>query len=258
MVATCRRLSVTAIATILAASSCLSVTSTVLAQSQVAATSAEADAKLKVLTDTIENELTTSQSMPPDVTATFASAIELLPNASAAGRRVLIEMPKRLQADALRRQNDESTVQTVNLEVFADVAAKKLAAYAKTANAYTPALTTSQLAVSTIQPQAPPKTTLSLSQPEPHEVSQQIQGLQQQAQALQAQVTQQTQELETLRAKEDKLRQSLNSMRREKHANLRSPHGLPCGDHPGTAVVATQAATWVTGRLGHGCIFYQF
>jgi hypothetical protein len=250
MKTTYRRLGMRAVITIVAAGVCLLPTEAVLGQSQYAATASDADAKLRTLTDTIERELLTSQSMPSDITTTFASAVELLPRASIAGRQAVIDLPGRLRAKASERRNDGSLVQAINLEVFAEFVTKYFTYHAATVGIGGSAVTPLSVTASTVPVS---------SQSAPDDVLQQIQGLQQQVQVLKEQVTQQNQELTALRANDDKTRQTAHSLQGQRRTPIRRARALPCGVHPGGAPVAvTERAAWVEGRLGRGCIFYQF
>jgi hypothetical protein len=254
------RLGISAVAMILAASCYLSSSETVLGQSHYVAAAPDSDGRLKTLADTIEHELSTSQSMPSDITTTFASAVELFPNASVAGRKVLTNLPERLRAKAVQQRNEGSAVQAINLEVFADFVTKYFAYHAAaTDGATTPTVTPLSATASTDDPQPSPEQTAVSGQPAPPEgLRQQIQGLQQQVQALQEQVTQQNQQLAALRTNGDKVRQNATGLRGQRRAAVRRARTLSCATQTGPMVAVTEKASWVAGRLGHGCIFYQF
>jgi len=261
MKAAYRRLGVSAVAIFLATSSYLSSYETVLGQSHHVATAPDTDVRLESLADAIEHELITSQSMPSDITNTFASAVELFPNASVAGRQELINLPKRLRAKAVEQRNAGSVVQAINLEVFADFVTKYFAYHAASAGgANAPTVTPLSVAASTDASQPSSEQTAASSQPAPPEgLRQQIQGLQQQVQALQQQVTRQNQQLAALRTNGDKDRQNMTNSRGPRRATVRrAARTLPCATQTGSMVAVTQKASWVASQLGHGCIFYQF
>jgi hypothetical protein len=261
MKTTYRRLGISTVAIIVAATSYLSSSETVLGQSHYVAAAPDSDVRLRTFADTMERELITSQSMPVDITTTFASAVELFPNASVAGRQVLINLPQRLRAKAVEQRNEGSAVQAINLEVFADFVTKYFTYHAAVAGSGT-APTVTPLSVttaSTDEPQASPEQTAVSVQPTPPEgLHQQIQGLQQQVQALQEQVTQQNQQLAALRTNGDKGHANATNPTGQRRATVRHAHTLPCVTHTGSMVAVTEKASWVAGRLGHGCVFYQF
>ena len=254
------RLGISAVAIILAGSCYLSSSETVLGQSHYVAAAPDSDVRLKTLADTIEHELITSQSMPSDITTTFASAVELFPSASVAGRKVLTNLPERLRAKAAQQRNEGSAVQAINLEVFADFVTKYFTYHAAAAEgASAPTVTPLSVTASTDDAQPSPRQTAVSGAPTPPEaLRRQIQGLQQQLQALQEQVTQQNQELAALRTNGEKAHQSATSLRGQRRATVHRVHALPCATHTGSMVAVTEKASWVAGKLGHGCIFYQF
>lgn len=260
MKTTYRRLGIGAAAIFLAASSYLSSSETVLGQSHYVAGASDSDGRLKTLADTIERELSTSQSMPSDITTTFASAVELFPNASVAGQKILINLPERLRVKAVQRRNDGSAVQAINLEVFADFVTKYFAYHAAAADGgAAPTVTPLSVPVSTDDAQSSPEKTAVSGKPVPPEgLRKEIQGLQHQVQALQEQVTQQNQELAALRTNGSKARQNATNLRGQHRASVRRAHTLPCATHTGSMVAVTEKASWVASRVGQGCIFYQF
>lgn len=260
MKTTYRRLGISAAAIFLAATTYLSSSETVLGQPHHVAGASESDGRLKVLADTIEHELTTSQSMPPDITTTFASAVELFPNASATGRKVLTNLPERLRVKAVQQRNDGAPVQAINLEVFADFVTKYFTYHAAAADSG-PAPTVTPLSAAAEMDEAqrsPEQAAVSGKSAPPDGLRKQVQGLQQQVQALQEQVTQQNQELAALRTNGSKARQNATSLRGQRRATVRRARTLPCATHTGSMVAVTEKASWVAGRLGQGCVFYQF
>jgi hypothetical protein len=259
MKTTYRRLGISAVAIMLAASSYLASSETVFAQSHHVAAASDSDGRLRNLADTMEHELIASQSMPSDITTTFASAVELFPNASVAGRKVLTNLPERLRAKAVQQRNEGAAVQAINLEVFADFVTKYFTYHAAADGAATPTVTPLSVAASTDVSQPSPQQSAVPSQPASSEaLRKQLQGLQQQVQALQEQVTQQNHELAALRTNGDKARQNATSTRGQRRATVRRAHTLPCATHTGSTVAVTEKASWVASRVGQGCVFYQF
>ncbi len=260
MKTTYRRLGISVVAIILAASSCLLSSETVLGQSHHVTAASDSDGRLKTLADTMEHELIASQSMPSDITTTFASAVELFPNASVAGRKVLTNLPERLRAKAVQQRNEGAAVQAINLEVFADFVTKYFTYHAAAADgAAAPTVTPLSVAASTDEAQPSPQQAAVSAQPAPPDsLRKQIQGLQQQVQALQEQVTQQNHELAALRTNGDKAHQTATGPRGQRRAAVRRAHTLPCATHTGSMVAVTEKASWVASRVGQGCVFYQF